>query len=153
MAIAFIGLGSNLGDRENNLNQAVQALATLPQTRVMQVSKWQETEPIGGPPQGKYLNGVVQLETLQNALTLLYDLQDIEHTLGRPKEHAHWGPRIIDLDLLSYDELILQTPALTVPHPRIQERRFVLASLAEIAPNWRHTTLGKTASQLLTEVP
>ena len=153
MAIAFIGLGSNLGDRENNLNQAVQALATLPQTRVMQVSKWQETEPIGGPPQGKYLNGVVQLETLQNALTLLYDLQDIEHTMGRPQEHAHWGPRIIDLDLLSYDELILQTPALTVPHPRIQERRFVLAPLAEIAPNWRHPTLGKTASQLLTEVP
>ncbi len=151
MAIAFIGLGSNLGDRAANLTYALEQLAALPDTTLFRTSQWYETTPVGGPPQGLFLNGVSEIQTALAPETLLQHLQQIEQQTGRPKEHERWGPRMIDLDLLSYENLLMETPMLTLPHPRMQERRFVLEPLAEIAPQWTHPKLGKTAQQLLAE--
>ena len=151
MAIAFIGLGSNIGDREAHLASALEEIRRLPGTQLMKSSAWIETEPIGGPPQGKFLNGAAAIETGLPPETLLHYLQKIEQKLGRPLKRIPWGPRVIDLDLLTYKDLLLKTPELTLPHPRMQERPFVLIPLAEIAPTWRHPQLGKSAYQLLTQ--
>jgi len=149
MAIAFIGLGSNLGDREAYLRWAVERLTQLPETKLVQVSRLHETEPVGGPLQAMYLNGVAQIQTGLSPEKLLFYLQETEQALGRPRQRIHWGPRVIDLDLLSYNDLILETPQLILPHPRMHDRRFVLIPLAEIAPSWVHPRLQKTAQALL----
>jgi 2-amino-4-hydroxy-6-hydroxymethyldihydropteridine diphosphokinase len=149
VATAFIALGSNQGDREAYLLWAVERLRQLPRTRVVQSSRWLENPPVGGPPQGMFLNGVVQIETDLAPEELLVHLQAIEDALGRPKERIRWGPRVIDLDLLAYDDLILDTPNLTLPHPRLHERSFVLIPLSELAPHWKHPKLGKTVMELL----
>ncbi len=149
MATVYIGLGSNLGDRAQSLRLALQKIGELPQTRVVKSSAFHETDPVGGPPQGRFLNAAGQLETGLKPLELLHGLQQIEREMGRPAEHERWGPRVIDLDLLSYDDLVLATPELTLPHPRLQERRFALELLAEIAPDWRHPLLGLSTCQLL----
>ena len=132
MAVAFIGLGSNLGDRAENLKRALQKIGKLPKTRVVKSSTFHETDPVGGPPQGKFLNAAAQLETGLEPLDLLRGLQKIEREMGRPAEHEHWGPRVIDLDLLTYGDRTLNTPELTLPHPRMQERPFVMIPLREI---------------------
>ncbi len=149
MAIALIALGSNLGDRQLQLDQAVRYLQQLPQTRLLRQSSWHETDPVGGPPQGKFLNGVAMLETVLPPQDLLNAILAIETRMGRPASREKWGPRVIDLDLLSYGNQILQLPGLEIPHPRMQERPFVLIPLAEIAPEWKHPTLNKTALELL----
>ena len=149
MATAFIALGSNIGDRETLLQSALQHLACLPYTQVVRTSRWQETEPAGGPPQGKFLNGVAEIQTGLSPQNLHAHLQRIERALGRPAVRERWGPRPIDLDLLAYDDIVLETPELVIPHPRMQERPFVLQPLSEIAPDWKHPTLGKTAMELL----
>jgi len=138
MAVVFIGLGSNLGDRAENLRLALEKIGKLPKTHVIQSSTFHETEPVGGPPQGKFLNGVARIETFLKPIDLLERLQLIEEELGRPRERVLWGPRVIDLDLLDYDGLELKLPGLELPHPRMHERPFVLIPLAEIAPEWRH---------------
>lgn len=149
MAIAFIGLGSNLGDRQRNLNTALERLGRLASTRILRSSGWIETAPAGGPTQGMFLNGVARIETRLAPQRLLGSLQEIEQTLGRPKIHPPLSPRAIDLDLLTYDQMILQEPDLVLPHPKMQERIFVLAPLSEIAPDWTHPTLKKSAAELL----
>ncbi len=149
MAIAFIGLGSNLGDRQKYLQSATEALKTIPKTELIKTSQWYETEPVGGPPQRPFLNGVTQIRTELSPSDLLDHLQAIEQRFGRPVEHPRWGPRVIDLDLLSYDDRILEAPRLTLPHPRMHERGFVLQPLVEIAPDWRHPRLGQSARELL----
>ncbi len=149
MAIALVGLGSNLGDRQARLSRAVDELRRFPQTTLLALSPWLENPAVGGPPQGPFLNGVAQMETRLAPRLLLERLQETERRLGRLPGGVRWGPRIIDLDLLSYGDLLLDEPGLTLPHPRLHERRFVLAPLAAIAPGWRHPRFGTTAAELL----
>lgn len=132
MAVVFIGLGSNLGDRAENLRLALDKIGKLPKTRVIKSSTFHETDPVGGPPQGKFLNAAAELETELEPLNLLRRLRKIEQVMGRPADHERWGSRVIDLDLLTYDDLTLQTPELTLPHPRMRERDFVMVPLHEI---------------------
>jgi 2-amino-4-hydroxy-6-hydroxymethyldihydropteridine diphosphokinase len=146
---ALIGLGSNLGDRRATLEGAIAALGATPGIRVRRVSAFQETEPVGGPPgQGAYLNAAAELETTLEPLELLHVLQTIENRFGRVRT-VRWGERTLDLDLLLFDDRIIRTPTLSVPHPRFAERRFVLEPLAEIAPQAVEPRTGRTVSELL----
>ena len=128
MALAYIGLGANLGDREVTIRRA---LALLGATRV---STLRETEPVGYLDQPRFLNGVAEVETNLPPRALLERLLAIERELGRTREGPRYGPRTIDLDLLLYDGVELDEPGLTLPHPRLHERTFVLEPLAELAP-------------------
>jgi 2-amino-4-hydroxy-6-hydroxymethyldihydropteridine diphosphokinase len=133
MAIAFLGLGSNLADREQNIHEAMRLLEEKG-IHIIKESSVVETEPVGGPPQGKYLNCVVKVETPYPPLDLLTHLHDIEKILGRVRTIKN-APRTIDLDILLYENMTLNTTDLIVPHPRMMEREFVLKPLAEIAPD------------------
>jgi 2-amino-4-hydroxy-6-hydroxymethyldihydropteridine diphosphokinase len=128
---AYIGLGSNLGDRLENLEAAVRALRETPGIRVVRSSSVYETAPVGGPPQGDYLNAVLEIETGLKARELLAALQDVERRLGRVREER-FGSRTIDLDLLTYHADVIDEPDLSVPHPRMHERAFVMVPLAEL---------------------
>jgi 2-amino-4-hydroxy-6-hydroxymethyldihydropteridine diphosphokinase len=131
LATIFLGLGSNLGDRAKNLKRAVEELSREGIT-VSKISRTIETEPVGGPPQGKYLNAVLKATTTKPPQVLLTSLKSIEKRLGR-KRTVRNGPRPIDIDILLYDDLKMKTPLLTIPHPRMFERDFVLKPLAELA--------------------
>jgi 2-amino-4-hydroxy-6-hydroxymethyldihydropteridine diphosphokinase len=133
-SIALIGLGSNLGDRPANLSGAIAALNLRSGVVVRQVSSFHETEPVGGPPgQAMFLNAVALLETNLEPLVLLGVLQEIETRFGRQRT-VRWGERTLDLDLLLFDDRIIDTPELCLPHPRMRTRRFVLEPLVEVAP-------------------
>jgi 2-amino-4-hydroxy-6-hydroxymethyldihydropteridine diphosphokinase len=147
--VTYIGLGSNLGDRRANLLGAVTRLRDDPGTVAICLSSVRETEAVGGPPgQDPYLNAAASLTTTHDPESLLRLLQRIEAELGR-KRTDRWGPRTIDLDLLLYDDRVIDTPELTVPHPRMHERRFVLEPLAEIAADELHPVLRLTIRELL----
>ena len=135
MARVFVGIGSNLGDRRNLLERAVRALGSLPETRVLAVSGFRETDPVGIVHQPRFLNGAVELETALPAAALLEELLAVERRLGRDREGVPpGGPRTIDLDLLLYGDEEIAEPGLEVPHPRLHERAFVLEPLAELDP-------------------
>jgi 2-amino-4-hydroxy-6-hydroxymethyldihydropteridine diphosphokinase len=133
---AFLGLGSNLGDRWAHLRRAVDQLRAGGRAPVTAVSRVYETEPMGGPDQGPYLNLVVELALVPGAdpYQLLEECRRLEAAAGRVRA-ARWGPRTLDADLLWIDGVVLDDPELTVPHPRWRQRRFVLAPLGELAPD------------------
>lgn len=145
----YLSLGSNLGDRARNLQNAVTSLAPQVQTQIK--SSIYETEPWGYSDQPSFLNQVIKGDTSLEPFELLAFLKEIEVLLGR-QETFRFGPRIIDLDILFYDDLILDTPTLTIPHPRIAERAFVLIPLAEIDPDLSHPGLKKTIRELKSSV-
>jgi 2-amino-4-hydroxy-6-hydroxymethyldihydropteridine diphosphokinase len=148
-AIAYIGLGSNLGDRPAILKGAIAALNATPGVVVRAVSSLQETEPVGGPPgQGRYLNAAVALETTLEPLELLRVLQEIEQQFGRVRT-VRFGERTLDLDLLLFGNQVISAPGLNVPHPRFAHRHFVLVPLAEIAPGAVDPRSGRTVAELL----
>jgi 2-amino-4-hydroxy-6-hydroxymethyldihydropteridine diphosphokinase len=127
---AFIGLGSNLGDRLGNLRRAVELLDQRG-IHLIRSSRVYETDPVGGPPQNDFLNAVVEVETQLSARELLEACLDAERAVGRTRSER-WGPRTLDLDVLSYDEEVIDDPDLQVPHPRMHERGFVLVPLLEL---------------------
>jgi 2-amino-4-hydroxy-6-hydroxymethyldihydropteridine diphosphokinase len=148
MPECLIGLGSNLGEREKALNEAVSRLRQCPDVAVKAVSRWIETPPVGGPAgQGPYLNGAAVIETDLPPEELLDVLQRIEDQGGRQRGER-WGPRTLDLDLLLYGDLVLRTPRLEVPHPRMTVRSFVLQPAAQIAAHLVDPKSGLTIGQL-----
>jgi 2-amino-4-hydroxy-6-hydroxymethyldihydropteridine diphosphokinase len=130
---AYVGLGSNVGDRERNLRDAL-ALLDGPEVQVVAVSRFRETDPVGYLEQPRFLNAAALVETGLAARELLERLLAVERSLGRERTGPRFGPRTIDLDLLLYDDETIDEPGLTVPHPRLAERRFVLEPLAELDP-------------------
>ena len=142
-----IALGSNLGDSLTILEDALKTLAQTPGIAVESSSSWYQSAPIG-PPQPDYLNGCALLKVQLTPEELLAALLEVEKQFGRVRTQR-WGPRSLDLDLLLFDRVILETPELQIPHPRMRERAFVLVPLAEIAPDWIDPVSGKAIAQLL----
>jgi len=151
MPIAYVGIGSNLGNRKENCERAIKLLEAG-NIKVTKRSSMIETEPWGIENQPKFINMAVEIETDLKPEELLQFLKKIEDEIGRsPAER--WRPRIIDLDILLYDDLILKTPELEIPHPHIAEREFVLKPLAEIAPEKIHPVLKKSIKDLFSQFP
>jgi 2-amino-4-hydroxy-6-hydroxymethyldihydropteridine diphosphokinase len=135
MPRAYVGLGGNLGDREETLRRAVALIAAVEGVDLLAVSELRETDPVGVVDQPRFLNGAVKVETMLSPEALLDALLGIELELGRTRGTERWGPRTVDLDLLLYGDEIVDEPGLHVPHPHVHERRFVLEPLAELDPD------------------
>jgi len=146
MAIVYLGIGSNIGNRQENCREAVRMLAGNGLAVVRQ-SSLVETEPWGVADQSRFINMAVEVETDATPEQLLFILKKIEKNMGRTNSNR-WGPRVIDLDILFYDDLILDTGCLTIPHPLLHERDFVLIPLAQIAPKKIHPRLNRTVHEL-----
>ena len=134
MSRAYLGIGSNLGDRLGYLQLALDALAAVPGVAITAVSPVYETDPVGGPVQGDFLNAVVEVETSLEPFGLLLAAQAAERTARRVRDE-HWGPRTLDVDILLYDDVRLDDPDLVIPHPRMGERAFVLGPLHDLDPS------------------
>lgn len=145
---AFVALGSNMGDKQGYLDGAVEALRADECVRVKKVSSYRVTEPYGGVEQDDFLNAAMEIETLYDPEELLDALHVLEQA-ARRERLIHWGPRTLDLDILFYDDLVQDDPALILPHPDLQNRDFVLGPMVELAPNFVHPVLHKTMRQLL----
>jgi 2-amino-4-hydroxy-6-hydroxymethyldihydropteridine diphosphokinase len=149
MAVVYLGIGSNAGDREANIQKALGILKEHEDIDILATSAFIETDPVGGPPQEKFLNGAIKVSTVLRPLDLLTQLQIIERRMGRHKTEEN-GPRPMDLDILFYDDVVIvDGKNLCVPHPRVAERFFVLKPLSEIAPDLVHPRLGKRVDELL----
>jgi 2-amino-4-hydroxy-6-hydroxymethyldihydropteridine diphosphokinase len=150
MSIVYISIGSNLGNREENCEKAI-ALLIKRGIKVIKRSSLCETEPWGVKEQPEFINVAVEVETHLRPEELLKNLKEIEIDIGR-RESKLWGPRIIDIDILFYDDLVIKTPELEIPHPGINNRGFVLEPLSEIAPDKIHPVLKKSIKELLLEL-
>jgi 2-amino-4-hydroxy-6-hydroxymethyldihydropteridine diphosphokinase len=148
--IAYIGLGSNLGDKKENCRRALRLLAAR-SVSITRTSSFYCTEPVGNPDQDDFINAVAEIETSLSPHELMKRCNQIESELGRVRER-HWGPRIIDLDILLFGSMVLGDPDLSIPHPSLHARLFVLVPLCEIAAEVVHPSLHKTATELLREV-
>ena len=146
--LVYIGFGSNIGDRLVHIQNAIHALSKTEGITLQKISSVYKTDPVGYEAQAHFLNGVAAIQTDLPPLSLLHVLKDIETAIGR-KHRIRWGPREIDLDILLYGDLCLQTEKLVIPHPEMHLRRFVLAPLAEIAPDLVHPVLKETIQVLL----
>jgi len=146
--IAYIGIGSNLGDKLYQCEKAISEILRIDRHKLLARSSLFKTQPIGYTPQDWFVNGVIKIETDLEAPELLRTLKTIESQLGRT-EAFRWGPRTIDLDILFFDDIEIHTEELQIPHPRIQNRQFVLFPLAEIDQNLIHPVLKKTVQELL----
>ena len=144
----FVGLGSNLGEREAMIRAALDALAELPHTTLVRASSLYDTEPVGEVEQPNFLNAVAQLDTSLTARQLLWNLQLVEQRLGRVRAQK-WGPRTIDLDLLLYGSQVVDEADLKIPHPELPRRSFVLVPLVELDPLIVHPVTGETLVALL----
>ena len=151
MSTAYISIGSNLGDRLGYIREAIRKLEHSKDVEICKASSVYETEPVGHEDQPRFLNMVLELKTTREPLSLLEHLLGIENQMGRKREQR-WGPRNIDLDLLLYDDVVLNSDKLTLPHPRMHQRGFVLVPLAEIAPKVVLPSLKKTVERLLKEL-
>ncbi len=150
--MAYIGIGSNLGDPLENCRRSIALLDNPPETKVLTSSSFYKTEPVGEEDQDWFINAVAQIATELEPEDLLDSLLQIETAMGRIREEK-WGPRIIDLDLLLYEDRVLNSDALQVPHPEMTHRCFVLMPLCELAADQAHPTAGKTIRELLAELP
>lgn len=148
----YLGLGSNLGDRSIHLRYAVENFKNHPEIQGLKMSAFYETNPIGGPPQGKYLNAVIRFRTCLTPEEIRDLSCLIERERGRVRTGDKNGPRTLDIDLLFYQNRIIRSPDLTVPHPRISERLFVLKPLRDIAPGFIHPVYQKTIEELYREL-
>ena len=150
MNLIYLAVGSNLGDRKKNIEAAEQKLKKNPKVKFLRASPIYETEPVGGSPQEKYLNAVWEIETGLSPNELLRELLSIEESLGRKREIKN-GPRTIDLDILFYNDLIMNGDHLTIPHPRLRDRWFVLKPLWDLRSDLVHPVFGKSVCELLDE--
>lgn len=148
---AYLSIGSNLGDRVGFLQYGLKRLSENPQLRGVKVSSFFETEPYGYADQGMFVNAAVVLQTLYTPYELLGFLQKVEEETGRKRE-IHWGPRTLDLDILFYDDAVMEQSDLLVPHPDMENRMFVLEPLAELCPGKVHPVLGKTVLTMKREL-
>jgi 2-amino-4-hydroxy-6-hydroxymethyldihydropteridine diphosphokinase len=148
MNTAFIAFGGNVGDVRESFREARDELAALPGCRLVASSLLYTSEPLGPPGQPDYLNAMVSLDTELMPRTLLHEMQRIEDRHGRVRE-ARWGPRTLDLDLIAMDDIISDAAELTLPHPEMHARVFVLQPLCDLAPEWQHPRMEQTARQLL----
>ena len=151
MAHTYIGFGSNIEDRLNYITQALRLLSEADDVSLIQISSLYETEPVGYEEQGWFLNGVIAVETSLLVHQLLALLKTIEGLVGR-RNRTRWGPREVDLDLLIYDQCCINTPDLTVPHPEMHRRSFVLVPFAEIAPDVLHPIFQQNIRTLLSNL-
>lgn len=144
----YVALGSNMGDKEKYLLDAIEGLKKLENTEVVQVSDFLATEPYGGVEQDEFINGVAEIRTLLTPHELLDCLHELEAAAGRERI-VHWGPRTLDLDIIFYDKLVMEDDSLIIPHVDMENRGFVLKPMVELNPNFRHPILQRTMKQLL----
>ncbi|RJP74367.1 MAG: 2-amino-4-hydroxy-6-hydroxymethyldihydropteridine diphosphokinase [Candidatus Abyssobacteria bacterium SURF_17] len=151
MVTVYLGLGSNLGDREANINKALVELVRTGFTRLIRTSSLYETKPVGIKEQPDFLNAAAEIETKLSPKELMAAIREVERKTGREKTFK-WGPRIIDIDILLYGDECITEESLEIPHPQMHQRAFVLTPLAEIAPKAKHPKLGLTVERLSAQV-
>jgi 2-amino-4-hydroxy-6-hydroxymethyldihydropteridine diphosphokinase len=152
-SIAYLALGSNIGDRELNLLRAVAEIGKIPDVRITGLSGFYDTEPVGTVPQDPFINSVLRCEVSMGPVQLLDELQRIETEVFRRKRDIPQGPRTMDLDILFFDDLVISDDRLTIPHPRLHQRRFVLVPLTEIAPDLVHPLIRSSVKEILDSLP